>query len=88
MNVFNRSDVKNHLHSPFLAKVHLGQPENQPDATGFSAAEPGAIKAGPSVFADDFVREHSSSNLAVALADQLIGSRSSQAPPASKSAQA
>ncbi len=47
MSPFKRSDVKNHLHSPFLTKPHLGQPESQPDATGYSAGEPDAMRANP-----------------------------------------
>ena len=36
MSIINRSDVKNHMRPPFLAKIHLCAPESQPDATGFS----------------------------------------------------
>lgn len=88
MSVVKKTDVKNHLSPPFLAKIHLVQPESQPDATGFSVAEPDAAGADRSKFAKDFVAEHSSSGVAVAPADQLTGSSSQQAATVSKSAQA
>ncbi|MGO8758642.1 MAG: hypothetical protein ACLQG3_11005 [Terracidiphilus sp.] len=80
--------MKSHLHPPFLAKIHVVQPESQPDATGFSVAEPGAIQANPSTFAEDFLAEHSSSGVVVAQAVPLTGSILSAAPTGSKSAQA
>jgi hypothetical protein len=70
MSAINRSEVKNHLHSPFLARIHLVQPESQSDATGFSAVEPDAVKADPSVLAEDFVAEHSSPGVAVTPTNQ------------------
>ncbi len=88
MSVIKRSDVKNHLHSPFLTRIHLVQPESQPDATGYSVAEPETIKANPSGFAEDLIAEHSSSGFSVAPTEQVTGSSSQQAPNASKSAQA
>jgi hypothetical protein len=88
MSVIKRSDVKNHLRPPFLTKIHLCQPESQPDATGFSRPEPGTAKATPSGFAADFVVEHSSPSSSLAPADHRTGSIHLQAPPASKSAQA
>jgi len=45
MSLIKQSDVKNHLSPRFRTKIHLRQPESQPDATGFSAAEPDAINA-------------------------------------------
>ncbi len=87
MSPIKRSDVKNHLHRPFLTKTQFGQTESQPDATGFSAAEPGTIKANSSSFAQDFVAEHSSSGTALAQGNPLIGSIGPQAPAASKSVQ-
>ena len=88
MSLIKKSDVKNHLSPRFRTKIHLCQPESQPDATGFSVAEPDAIKADPSGFAEDFVAEHSSSGVALAPADPLTGSIRPQAPAVSKSVQA
>ncbi len=84
MSFIERSDVKNHLRSPFLTKIHLVQPESQPDATGYSVAEPDASKANPSGFAEDFVAEHASSGVAVAPTDPVTASIRPQAPAASK----
>ncbi len=79
-----RSDVKSHVHSPFLTKVHFVQP----DATGSSGTEPNTSKADPLGFAQDFVAEHSSSDVAVAPTDPLTGSIRPQESAVSKSAQA
>lgn len=83
-----KSDVKNHLSPRYRREIHLCQPASQPDATGFSVAEPGAIKSDPSDFAKDFLAEHSSSGTALAPTDHLTGSIRPQAPTVSKSAQA
>lgn len=40
MSNIRQSDVKNHLSPRFRAKIHLCQPESQPDATGFPYEEP------------------------------------------------
>jgi len=85
MSLVKQSDVKNHLSSRYRSKIHLCQPESQPDATGFSVAEPDASKANPSSFVKDFVAEHSSSGAGLAQSDPLIGSFGSQAPATSKS---
>ena len=85
MSPIKRNDVENHLHPPFLTKIHLCEPVSQPDATGYSVAEPDTIKANPSGFAGDFVAEHSSSGLAFAPTDTDTGSIRPQAPAASKS---
>lgn len=66
-----RSDVKNHLHPPFHAKLHLVQPESQSDATGFPGAEPNPINANAETFTADFVAEHSSSDLGPGEGDPL-----------------
>jgi len=87
MSPLKRSDVKNHLHPPFLTKIHLVESESQPDATGYSVAEADAIEANPSNFAEDFVTEHSSSRVAVAPTNPETGSSSPQAPAVSKSVQ-
>lgn len=88
MSPLMRSDVKNHLRPPFLTRIHVVQPESQPDATGFSGVEPDTIKANPATFAEDFVAEHSSSGRAVAPTHPVTGSDSQPAPAASNSAQA
>jgi hypothetical protein len=85
MSPIKRNDVKDSLHPPFLTKIHLCEPVSQPDATGYSVAEPDTIKANPSGFAEDFVAAHSSSGLAVVPADPVTGSIYPQAPAASKS---
>ena len=41
MSLIKRSDVKNHLSPRFRTKIHLCQPESQPDATGFSGGRTG-----------------------------------------------
>jgi hypothetical protein len=87
MSPLMRSDVKSHLRPPFLTKLPLSQPVSHPDATGFSVAEPDATEAKLSIFAEDFVAEHSSTSVAVAPADPVIGSIRPQAPNVSKSAQ-
>jgi hypothetical protein len=87
MSPIKKSDVKNHLHPPFFTKIHLCEPVSQPDATGYCEAEPDAIKANPSGFSEDFVREHSLSGLAAAPTDPVTGSIRRQAPSASKSVQ-
>ena len=63
----------------------LCEPVSQPDATGFSDSEPDAVDANPSVFAKDFVAEHSSAGAAVAQGNRLISSFGSQVPAKPKS---
>jgi len=88
MSLIEKNDVKNHLSPRFRTKIHLCEPESQPDATGCSVAEPNAIKANASSFTEDFVAEHSSSRVAVVPIDSEAGSSSQQAPTISKSVQA
>jgi hypothetical protein len=85
MSLVNKSEVKDHLSPRDSTKIHLCEPVSQPDATGFSGAESEAINTNPSVFAKDFVAEHSSSGTAVAQGNRLISSFGSQAPAISKS---
>jgi hypothetical protein len=85
MSPIKSNDVKNHMHPPFLTKIHLCEPVSQPDATGYSVVEPDTIKANPSGFAEDFFTEHSSSSLAVAPTDPVTGSIRPQARAACKS---
>ncbi len=88
MSAIKTSDVKNHLRSPLHSRIHLVSPESQPDATGFSADEPDAIKAHPSFFAEDFVGEHSSPSVAVVATNLPTVSIGPKALSASKSAKA
>ena len=88
MSQIRQSDVKNHLSPRFRTKIHLCDPVSQPDATGYSVAEPDAIQANPATFAEDFVAEHSSPSEAASPGDHLPGSFRPEAPAASKSAQA
>jgi hypothetical protein len=88
MSLIKQSDVKNHLSPQFRTKIHLCPPESQPDATGFSAAEPDAIEANASGFAEDFVAEHSSSGVAIAPPSPVTGSVGPPVTKDSKSAQA
>jgi hypothetical protein len=88
MSLIKKSDVKNHLSPRYRTKIHLCRPASQPDATGYSVAEPDAIKANPSDFAEDFVVEHSSSATSPAPADLVTGSIRPRASTGSKSAKA
>lgn len=89
MSNIRQSDVKNHLSLRFRTKIHLCEPVSQPDATGFSGADPDAIAANPSGFSEDFVREHSSSSAIIeqdnSQGNPSLGSIGSQAPATSKS---
>ena len=90
MSIINRTDVKNHMRPPFLSKIHLCPPgmppESQPDATGFSEAEPNAMNASQSGFIADFVAEHSSPSVAAAPGRHLPWSFHPDVPEAPKSA--
>ena len=88
MSLIKKSDVKNHLSPRFRAKIHLCPLVSQPDATGYSVAEPGAIKAKSASFAEDFLAEHSSSGVTVAPLDPVAGSMEPPATKVLKSAQA
>lgn len=74
MSNIRQSDVKNHLSPRFRTKIHLCEPVSQPDATGFSGAEPDAIKENLSTFSKDFIADHSSVAIPVASDDLLPGS--------------
>ncbi len=89
MSQIGQSDgKKNHLPPRFHTKIHLCDPVSQPDATGYSESEPDAIKADPSIFAQDFIVEHSSSGAAVAPGDPVSDSIRPHVATASKNAQA
>ena len=87
MSNIRQSDVKNHLSPQFRTKIHLCEPESRADASNFSVAEPNAIKANPSNFAEDFVAEHSFSGAGFEQGNHLIGFIGPQASAASKSVQ-
>src|SRR6266700_6208216 len=53
MSIIKKSDVERHRRD-----INLCRPVSQPDATGFSVAEPDEIKPNPSAFSDDYSREH------------------------------
>jgi hypothetical protein len=53
MSIIEKSDVERHRRD-----INLCRPVSQPDATGFSVAEPQEIKPNPSAFSDDYSREH------------------------------
>ncbi|MGB8261046.1 MAG: hypothetical protein WCE75_11875 [Terracidiphilus sp.] len=84
MSLVKKSDVKNHLSPRFRKEIHLNQPESQPDATGFSVAEPAAVQAEPTEFARDFQGEHSSAGAFVPPPDPMNGPVVPQAPAASQ----
>jgi hypothetical protein len=88
MSLVKKSDVKNHLSPRFRTKTYLNVPESQPDATGFSGAEPDPIRENPAAFSKDFTAEHSSVATTVAPADLLTGSTRPLATLVSKSAKA
>jgi hypothetical protein len=48
MSLIRKSDLKNHLSPRYRSKIHLCEPVSQPDAIGYSVAEPGIIKVDPS----------------------------------------
>jgi len=87
VGLIKRSHEKNHLSSRDHTQPHLCPLESQPDATGFSNAEPDAIEANPLSFAEDFVAEHSRSGTPLAQDSPLIRSIGKQARAASKSVQ-
>lgn len=88
MSLIKKSDAKNHLSARYRKEVHLGKRGSQPDATGFSRAEPGAGRINPSDPAKNCHAEHSFSGTALEPSDRLTDSNRPQAPAASKSAQA
>ena len=85
MSLTKKSDVKNHPSPRHRTQIHLCQPESQPDATGFSAAESDAVQPDVSDSAKELIAEHSSSGSAVAQGNPLISSIGPQAPATSKS---
>jgi hypothetical protein len=84
----SQSDVKSHLSLRFPVKIHLCEPLSQPNAMGFSVAEPETMNANRLNFAEDFIAEHSFMGTVVTPAGQVSNSIRSQAASMSKSAQA
>jgi hypothetical protein len=85
VSLIKKSDVKNHLSPRHRTEIHLCPPESQPDATGFSVEESGAVQTDASDSAKDLVAEHLSSGSSLAQGNPLIGSIGPQAPATSKS---
>ncbi len=88
MSLVKKSDVKNHLSPRFRTKIHLSQPESQPDATGFSGAEPDTNQENRATFSKDFIAEHSSIAKPMKSVDLLTDSTRPLSSRVSKSAQA
>jgi hypothetical protein len=78
MSIIEKSDVERHRRG-----INLCRPISQPDATGFSVAEPDEIKPNPSAFSDDYSREHTIPGKSVT----PIGFIGTQAPRVLKSTQ-
>jgi hypothetical protein len=76
MSIFEKIDTERHRRD-----MNLCRPVSQPDATGFSVAEPDAIKPNPSTFSEDYSGEHTIPGKSVTPVS-LIGIR---APGVSKS---
>ena len=53
MSIIEKSDIERHRRD-----INLCRPITQPDATGFSVAEPDVVKPNPSTFLHDYSREH------------------------------
>jgi hypothetical protein len=76
MSIFEKIDTQRHRRD-----INLCKPASLPDATGFSVAEPDAIKSTPSAFFDDYRKEHTIPARSVT----PIGFIGTQAPGVSKS---
>ncbi len=87
MSLIKKSDVKNHLSPRHRTQIHLCPPESQPDATGFSAVEPGTVQADGSDSNRHLDAERSFTGTALAQGNSLIGAISPGVPPKSKSVQ-
>jgi hypothetical protein len=85
VSLIRKSDVKNHLSPRHRTEIHLCAPESQPDATGYSAVESGAVQADASNSAQDRVAELSSSGRAPAPGNPGIGAIGPQSAATSKS---
>jgi hypothetical protein len=88
MTLIKKCDVESHFAAQRWARMHPLTPASQPDATGFSGPEPGAIRAIKSKFAKDFLGEHSSPGKTVAPRADIALPSDAVAPLAAGSAQA
>ena len=88
MSNISESNVKDPPSARFRTTIHLCEPVSQPDATGFSGAEPAAVAANPPNFANDFVGEHSSAGEAGVPVSSLKIVFRAKAPSESKGVQA
>lgn len=86
MSILNPGDGKNRPSPPLHTKIHLCEPQSQPDATGFPEAEP--VHAQPAGFVADFVAEHSSPGAVAPPSRHLPGSFHVETPTVAKSAKA
>ena len=66
MSIFEKIDTERHRRD-----INLCKPVSQPDATGFSGVEPGAIEAKPSAFFADYSEEHSVPEKSVPIAKSI-----------------
>ena len=86
MSLVKQTDVKNHVSPRRRSKIHLCHPEPA-RRNRLLGAEPDAVQADPSDFAEDFVAEHSSPSTVRAQGTPLTGFFSPETPAASKSVQ-
>lgn len=73
MSPVKKSNVQNHLSLRNRTHIQQCRPKSQADATGFPCAESGTVQSGPSLLAEDFVVEHSSSGKSIAQTCRVIG---------------
>jgi len=86
MTIIEKRDVKNHLSLRHSKDIFLCESASQPDATGYSLAEPDAVSAKSSEFAKDYCADHTIAVTPAAAAVSLIDSKGPRQP--SKSARA
>ena len=86
MSITEKRDVKNHLSLRHSKDIFLCAPLSQPDATGYSLAEPAATRANPSAFTRDYSAEHTIAVMPSSPAAKSTGSTESKTQDTSKSA--
>lgn len=62
MGLIKKIDVKEHFAARRASRRTAAQLASEPDATGFSGAEAAETRLNVRDFAEDFVKEHSSSS--------------------------
>jgi hypothetical protein len=77
MSISNKNDLKIDLPPRLHRDLHLYEPASQPDATGYSVAEPDTISANASPFARDYSAEH----MLAAIPAKSTGTSASSAEP-------